>query len=135
MMDLESRVQALEQELEILKNQIQVTLLEIQEQVLANSYPSLRGDDHNSPPPNNPQPERPLVQQVMPVQAVADSNPVRKFSANEEQPYRPPQSAQPDQPRVRPTRQGTGFSSVAELEGWATQKIEQMGIERTVELI
>jgi hypothetical protein len=137
-MDLESRVQALEQELEILKNQIQATLLEIQEQVLANTYPSLRGDDTNPPPnnaPHNPQPERPLVQQVMPVQAVADNNPVRKFSAVEEQLYHPPQSAQPEQPRVRPTRQGTGFNSVAELEGWATQKIEQMGIERTVELI
>jgi hypothetical protein len=141
-MDLESRVQALEQELEILKNQIQATLLEIQEQVLANTYPSLRGEDNNPPANNAPhnQPERPLIQQVMPVQtlpiqAVVDSNPVRKFSAVEEQPYHPPQSAQPDQPRVRPTRQGTGFNSVAELEGWATQKIEQMGIERTVELI
>jgi hypothetical protein len=44
-MDLEQRVQALEQELQILKNQIQATLLDIREQVLNNTYPALRAED------------------------------------------------------------------------------------------
>ncbi|NLF79252.1 MAG: hypothetical protein GX573_26455 [Chloroflexi bacterium] len=43
-MDLEQRVIALEQELQILKNQIQATLLDIQEHLLTNAYPSLRAE-------------------------------------------------------------------------------------------
>ena len=44
-MDLEHRVEVLEQELQILKSQIQATLLEIQEQVLTSAYPVLRADE------------------------------------------------------------------------------------------
>lgn len=43
-MDLEQRVTMLEQELQILKNQIQATLLDIQEHLLTNAYPSLRAE-------------------------------------------------------------------------------------------
>jgi hypothetical protein len=42
--DLEHRVKVLEQELEILKNQIQATLLDVQEQVLSSYHPALRAD-------------------------------------------------------------------------------------------
>lgn len=42
MMNLEQRVELLEQELQVLKNQIQATLLDIQDKVLTNTYPSLR---------------------------------------------------------------------------------------------
>lgn len=44
-MELEQRVKALEYELKILKNEIQKTLLGIQEQILTHYYPSLRTDD------------------------------------------------------------------------------------------
>jgi hypothetical protein len=44
-MKIESRVEALEQELKILKNEIQSTLLEIREQVLNHYYPELRADE------------------------------------------------------------------------------------------
>lgn len=44
-MKLESRVEALEQELKILKNEIQSTLLEIREQVLNHYYPELRAEE------------------------------------------------------------------------------------------
>ncbi|MBE0691440.1 MAG: hypothetical protein IH587_15080 [Anaerolineae bacterium] len=44
-MKLEQRVQSLEQELALLKGQIQATLLDIQEQMLKRSYPSLQADD------------------------------------------------------------------------------------------
>lgn len=44
-MELEKRVELLEQELQILKNQIQNTLLGIQEQLLTNAYPSLRAEE------------------------------------------------------------------------------------------
>jgi hypothetical protein len=43
--ELEQRVKALEYEMKILKNEIQKTLLGIQEQILVHYYPSLRTDD------------------------------------------------------------------------------------------
>ncbi|MHB0856078.1 MAG: hypothetical protein ACYC5M_00740 [Anaerolineae bacterium] len=43
-MELEQRVKLLEDELKILKNQIQTTLLEIQEQILVHYYPALRAE-------------------------------------------------------------------------------------------
>jgi len=42
---LEQRVQALEQEVALLKGQIQATLLDIQEQMLKRTYPALQADD------------------------------------------------------------------------------------------
>jgi hypothetical protein len=42
---LEQRVKTLEYELKILKNEIQKTLLEIQEQILVHYYPTLRAED------------------------------------------------------------------------------------------
>jgi len=44
-MELEQRVKVLEYELKILKNEIQRTLLDIQEQVLVHYYPSLRAEE------------------------------------------------------------------------------------------
>ena len=44
-MSLETRVETLEHELKILKNEIETTLLEIQNQVLIHYYPVLRAED------------------------------------------------------------------------------------------
>jgi hypothetical protein len=44
-MKIESRVEALEHELKILKNEIQSTLLEIREQILNHYYPELRAEE------------------------------------------------------------------------------------------
>ncbi|OGO39719.1 MAG: hypothetical protein A2Z03_05885 [Chloroflexi bacterium RBG_16_56_8] len=44
-MDLEQRVKTLEYEMKILKNEIQRTLLDIQEQVLVHYYPALRTEE------------------------------------------------------------------------------------------
>jgi hypothetical protein len=44
-MKIENRVEALETELKILKNEIQTTLLEIREQVLNHYYPELRAEE------------------------------------------------------------------------------------------
>lgn len=48
-MSLESRVETLEHELKILKNEIERTLLEIQNQVLVHYYPTLRAEDAAPP--------------------------------------------------------------------------------------
>jgi hypothetical protein len=44
-MDIEQRVKSLEQEMKILKNQVQKTLLDIQEQILVHYHPALRTED------------------------------------------------------------------------------------------
>ena len=48
-MELDQRVKALEYELKILKNEVQRTLLDIQEQILVHYYPSLRSEDTTPP--------------------------------------------------------------------------------------
>lgn len=48
-MSLETRVETLEHELKILKNEIERTLLEIQNQVLVHYYPTLRAEDAAPP--------------------------------------------------------------------------------------
>ena len=44
-MELEQRVKSLEYEMKILKNEVQRTLLDIQEQILIHYYPSLRTEE------------------------------------------------------------------------------------------
>jgi hypothetical protein len=65
-MNLEQRVQALELEVQVLKNQIQATLLDIREQLLNGTYPALRGED-SSPEPG----AAPAVAATAPQPAVA----------------------------------------------------------------
>lgn len=48
-MNLENRVETLEHEFKILKNEIEETLLEIQNQVLIHYYPALRAEDSTPP--------------------------------------------------------------------------------------
>ena len=48
-MELEQRVKTLEYEMKILKNEIQRTLLDIQEQILVHYYPSLRSEEDQVP--------------------------------------------------------------------------------------
>jgi hypothetical protein len=57
----ESRIDALEHELKILKNEIHATLLEIREQILNHYYPELRAEEpmHNASLPVRPQVGRP----------------------------------------------------------------------------
>jgi hypothetical protein len=43
--ELEQRVKALEYDMKILKNEIQRTLLEVQEQILVHYYPDLRSEE------------------------------------------------------------------------------------------
>lgn len=46
---MEKRIKSLEYEMKILKNQLQRTLLDVQEQILVHQYPSLRQDDGSTP--------------------------------------------------------------------------------------
>ena len=150
-MDLEHRVEALEKELQILKAQIQSTLLDIQEQILTNAYPTLRAE--------NAAPERP---------AAPTAAPITILSANPEAAAQPAQGAQPpaaaedtglkvrkvtlnnfdDLPAEPPAReqparressvqavQDLDMTALSRLEDWATEKLEHMGVARTKQLI
>ena len=150
-MDLERRVEALEKELQILKAQIQTTLLDIQEQILTNAYPTLRAE--------NAAPERPAAPAAAPITILA---------AHPEAAAQPAQSAQPpaaaedtginvrkvtlsdhdDAPPEPPAReqssrrensvqavQDLDLTGLSRLEDWATEKLEHMGVARTKQLI
>ena len=148
-MDLEQRVQALEQELEILKNQIQSILLDVQEQVLSNTYPGLHsgekanGGNNTPPPPPAPRPE--------PEGYARPQAPVRKMSANsdydmdDQMPSRPmdrpmqtstfePEYRQDFQPDYQQD-QRHNWQKMGELEEWAINKIESVGVQDTADLI
>ncbi|MEW6580976.1 MAG: hypothetical protein AB1435_17525 [Chloroflexota bacterium] len=105
-MDLEQRVTMLEQELQILKNQIQATLLDIQEHLLTNTYPSLRAEarPETAPvktvsakpaapaePEGEPAPltDQPLVRQVS-LKDVKAQEPPAPSRAPERSPENPP---------------------------------------------
>ncbi|NJL56500.1 hypothetical protein HC928_16000 [bacterium] len=64
-MNLEKRIEVLEQELTLLKNQIQATLLEIQEAVLAQKHAELRGDTQPAEP-DGPEDYPPMPRRSMP---------------------------------------------------------------------
>jgi hypothetical protein len=226
-MDLEHRVKALEEELDILKNQIQATLFEIQEQILSNAYPELRAegtpDSGRRPAPSitdqkrqTPSVEMPAVRidGTMPQAAMllphsdpnhdnGNSYPpeqmqfsgVRSFTfdENEEEQYYeqpqpvkvnrrnpengyhnqypapPAQQNNPRRPQGQPPRntaaqkkspatnkhapapepdqmeteitadditgKGVSWTTLAELEGWASREVARIGATRTRELI
>ncbi|MFN8375907.1 MAG: hypothetical protein U0694_23920 [Anaerolineae bacterium] len=63
-MNTDKRVEALEQEIALLKAQIQTILLDIQEQLLTNAYPTLRAEDVTPPQPPNSNFDNPNVRKV-----------------------------------------------------------------------
>ncbi|MAS34923.1 MAG: hypothetical protein CL610_13015 [Anaerolineaceae bacterium] len=137
-MDLEKRVQALEQEVEILKNQIQVTLLEIQEQLLTNTYPSLRSGNTTAPDTSRGTQEAsatPPIKTFKPVEEGendwklgAGDSPVnvRKVSLD---------AFEPAPTHAEPAPQAVNWATLDEMEDWVSQKVSKMGADRTRQLI
>jgi hypothetical protein len=111
-MNLEQRVTMLEQELQILKNQIQATLLDIQEQLLTNTYPSLRAETRPEPAPVktiSAQPAGPAKteEQIREVAPPAHKPQLRQVSLKEMEPYQEPPapSPAPERTPTYPSRQ------------------------------
>ncbi len=114
-MDLEQKVQRLEQEILLLKAQIQTTLLDIQEQLLNNAYPELRTESGTSAKATAPtvlQPELPAI--------------VQKVRLDE------PGSTPPEYPTLP---HALDWASLSEMETWAGEKVARHGRQRTLELI
>ena len=138
MQQLEQRVKALEYEMKILKNEVQRTLLDIQEQVLIHYYPSLRAEE-----------ETPTEGILQSLEAIR-----RKKQASGEAPN--PPGAQPEVKMVSlgdvkagqeetpgslegevssPSEGGEDQSRIMELSGWVSNTAQKIGGERTGRLI
>lgn len=153
-MDLEKRVNMLEQEVQILKNEIQATLLDIQSQLLTNAHPMLRTSDHGRDENEsmaNPAnitafrlPNAPFLEEEEPDDASTLPS-VRRVNLgdlgnNNAQPQ--PQSqpsisqSQPVQPkRPQPQQNHAEFTSQDDYEAWVKAKLNELGFQRTRELI
>lgn len=152
---LERRVQTLEQEFDVVKHQIQATLLDIQEQLLTNTHPSLRAEEAASSEDRR--------------QLAAPDHPAKSFSAVQSVPATAPQSAtempgnshgepsslptvrkvsledltatQPSSPSshktapIPPGVPSADWSSLSKSERWVKERVAEMGGERTRGLI
>lgn len=128
-MELEKRVQMLEQELQVLKNQIQATLLDMREQLLNNTYPALHSEAL-------PIPES----AVSPVRTVAVTASQPGLESKIEAVPTGIQKVSLDQigavsmPALM-ANQSEEWGTMEELEEWATNKLEKLGLRRTQQLV
>jgi hypothetical protein len=156
-MNLEQRVEDLEMQVQLLKGQIQTTLLDIQEMLLNRTYPALRGEETPVAAAPAPAPEVPAappapaspVQRISLAQvddddddeAMPDLSVFRKVNSYDA----PPAPAVPAPKAGVPEREDWEEAVVnpreasshdwIELENWVSQKVEKLGISRTRELI
>ena len=138
MQQLEQRVKALEYEMKIMKNEVQRTLLDIQEQVLIHYYPSLRAEEEGT--------TEGILQSLEAIRL--------KKQASGESPNSP--GAQPEVKMVSlgdvkagqeetpgslegevspPSEGGEDQSRIMELSGWVSSTAQKIGGERTGKLI
>lgn len=126
-MELDQRVKALEYEMKILKNEIQRTLLDIQEQVLVHYYPSLRSEDAQVPTE--------AVTQFSRAQAAnsAAQPPVaKKVSLDEIRATQTPPAA----PAAAPKPAGAfNQATMVKLAEWVNESIARLGGGRVSRLI
>lgn len=132
-MELEQRVKALEYEMKILKNEIQKTLLDIQEQILVHYYPTLRSEQpariESAPPPLElPRPKEPpsVPEPTLPV--------VKKVSLDEiRATHTDPKIVLQSNTQAAP--QTSDAMQLRHLMDWALHSASQIGGDRTVQLI
>jgi hypothetical protein len=124
-MELEERVKTLEYEMKILKNEIQRTLLDIQEQILVHYYPSLRREEDI--------PSEGIIQTFESIQ--------KKKPAEEMSP--PPQAKKISLEEIRamegeaspPSEAEMSQDDLMHLSGWVSKAVKQTGGERTRKLV
>ena len=139
---LEQRVKSLEYEIKILKNEVQRTLLDIQEQILIHYYPSLRSEE-SGPPEGTIQSlesirgkKQKLAGPTIPTKA-APAAPVAIQQVSLEDVQATIVGA-PIIPGGVPVAQDNGADDqarVAALSGWVTTTVQKIGGERTSRLI
>jgi len=133
--ELEQRVKTLEYEMKILKNEIQRTLLDIQEQVLIHYYPSLRTEETA--------PSEGVIQALESVRAKrwdapqeTPDSPIKKVSLGEVNAGQEEEDdALPEEPPATPSGAESDKDVVVKLSGWISSTARKIGGERTGKLI
>ncbi len=120
-MESEQRIQALEQEVQILKTQIQSILLDIQTHLLTNAYPALRGH-HTASSSNEDEEDDDEYDRAAPAVKV------HKVSSNNTAPKK--EKALPPVSPAEPM-----MASLDEQQEWVLQNMQDLGVNRTRELI
>jgi hypothetical protein len=161
-MGLEQRVQVVEKELELLKAQIQTTLLSIQEHLLNSQYPALRAQETTSarvapqpaPGESRPVPTNPAVKRVSAVTLTPERESQIEFDPDvdevfsripparnvvrldEDVRFTPaPEPVIDQREREREAQQEAIDRTWMELDNWVSGKVREIGLERTRELI
>jgi hypothetical protein len=138
-MELEQRVKALEYEMKIVKNEIQRTLLDIQEQVLVHYYPTLRLEESGTP--------KGVIETVEVIRAKQGPPEV---AAPAPAPAAPAPAAPAPAPTVKkitleearavassgaPAAEPAGAVNIVHLVDWATNSSVKIGGERIAKLV
>ncbi len=143
MQQLEQRVRSLEYEIKILKNEIQRTLLDIQEQILLHYYPSLRAEE-SAPAEGAIQSLESLREKrqqpggapnLPEVNGASGPRTVRQVTLED---VKAAQAATPVSPEMEASAQPGGQDDQARimaLSGWVSSTAQKMGGERTAQLI
>ncbi len=126
-MELEQRIKTLEYEMKIVKNEIQRTLLDIQEQVLIHYYPNLRLEETTAPKGVLDAVEAIRAKQAQPEAAAPAAVPtVKKVSLEE---------ARAVTTHAAPVAEPTGPVNIVKLVDWATSSSAKIGGERVGKLV
>jgi len=132
-MELEQRVKTLEYEMKILKNEVQRTLLDIQEQVLVHYYPSLRTED--SSPPESTLRSLDSIREKKGALGPSPLTQARKVFLEE---VRTAQKGTPTSPEGESSSQSEEEESqttILKLSGWVSSTAQKIGGERTAKII
>ena len=147
-MPLEDRISVLEDEMKILKNEIQSTLVDIQEQVLIHYYPALRAEE--------PSPSKEIMESLrsMPSERRKGEPPkeisappraresslegiMQSLESISEEGKGAPKDAltSPEGQLASRSKKGVDRPPFIELAGWVSDSVERIGGERTRETI
>jgi hypothetical protein len=134
-LELEQRVKSLEYEIKILKNEIQRTLLDIQEQILVHYYPSLRAMEESTPTEGIIQSIESIREKKQQSGGVSNPPAVKQVSLEDVQTAQTKTPVSPDEGvSVQPGGQDDQARVMA-LSGWVSGTAQKIGRERTAKLI
>ena len=143
-MSLEKRVETLEHEMKILKNEIESTLLEIQNQILIHYYPTLRAENPSLPKGVSPFSDAPFAEKREEIQGQDPESllKTKEISLNEikgkpkpapmlrtEQPT-PPKAESATWPEATISPAGLTY-----LAKWVNDAVEKLGKEHTQKMV
>ena len=141
---VEQRLKTLEYELKILKNEIQKTLLDIQEQILTHYYPTLYPSDQTEVAPDGEAPSQqqgiapgpaPAPPAVGAAVAIENRPPVTQVSLDQIRQAQGMATAQPEAGTASQPAQGAGQANVIALSEWVSNCAGKIGGERTRKLV